>query len=95
LPIEKTMTFEEMVSLIQKLPAREPIPDAFHQALAGHDSRAVALLLKDLSRVGRDKRAVELFDWLRSQNERSPLRALCDVFTYTAMISMCIYQQVC
>lgn len=92
-PIDKAMTFEEMVSLIQKLPAREPIPDAIHQALAGHDSRAVALLLKDLSRVGRDKRAVELFDWLRGQDDRSPLRALCDVFTYTAMVSMCIYQQ--
>lgn len=79
--------------MVQKLQPREPIPEAIYAALAGHDSRGCSLLLKDLSRAGRDKRAVELFDWLRGQGDRSPLRALCDVFTYTAMVSLCIFQQ--
>ncbi|KAK9815102.1 hypothetical protein WJX73_007516 [Symbiochloris irregularis] len=62
-------------------------------ALYHFDSRAAALLLKDLSKVGLGHRAVELFDWLRKLTEAQPLHALCDVYTYTAMISMCIYQQ--
>lgn len=81
------------MGIVQKLGPREPIPEAVFKAMHHLDSRAVALLLKDLSRVGKDKRAVELFDWLRSLGERHPSRSLCDVYTYTAMISMCIYQQ--
>ncbi len=52
----------------------------------------MALLLKDLSKAGADHRAVELFDWLRNLPDQHLLRALADVYTYTAMISLCIYQ---
>ena len=48
---------------------------------------------QDLSRVGADRRAIEVFDQLRGVPERHPLRGLCDVYSYTAMVSMCIYQQ--
>ena len=65
------------------------------QALFHFDSRATALLFKDLSKAGVGQRAVELFDWLRRLEENHALRSLCDVYTYTAMIAQCIYQQVC
>ena len=64
------------------------------QALFQFDSRATALLFKDLSKAGVGQRAVELFDWLRKLEEGHALRPLCDVYTYTAMIAQCIYQQV-
>ena len=63
------------------------------KALFHFDSRATALLFKDLSKAGVGHRAVELFDWLRKLDESHPLRPLCDVYTYTAMIAQCIYQQ--
>lgn len=90
---EEGMSVEEVVSLVQSLPQGQHIPDAAFQALFHFDSRAAALLLKDLSKAGLGHRAVELFDWLRKLDEGHPLHALCDVYTYTAMISMCIYQQ--
>ena len=53
----------------------------------------MALLLKDLNRSGLGQRAAQLFDWLRSLPCAHPLAALCDVFTWTAMVSMCMHQQ--
>ena len=91
---EEGLSVEEVVSLIQGLPQGQHIPDAAYQSLFHFDSRAAALLLKDLSKAGLGHRAVQLFDWLRKLDEAHPLHALCDVYTYTAMISMCIYQQV-
>ena len=91
---EEGLSVEEVVSLIQGLPQGQHIPEAAYQSLFQFDSRAAALLLKDLSKAGLGHRAVELFDWLRKLEEGHPLQALCDVYTYTAMISMCIYQQV-
>jgi pentatricopeptide repeat domain-containing protein 1 len=82
-----------VVALARRAPHGEPLPDRLRDALRHLDSRAAALLLKDLSKAGLDERAIELFDWLRALPERHPLRALCDVYTYTAMISLCIYQQ--
>jgi len=35
------------------------------------------------------KRAVELFDWLRGLEDGHELGALCDVYTYTTMVSQC------
>ena len=43
--------------------------------------------------MGADRRAVEVFDQLRAVPDPHPLRGLCDVYSYTAMVSMCIYQQ--
>lgn len=34
-------------------------------------------------------RAAELFDWLRGQTEGHELAHLCDVYTYTTIISQC------
>ena len=92
---EEGLSVEEVVSLISGLPQGHHIPETAYQALFQFDSRAAALLLKDLSKAGLGFRAVELFDWLRKLEEGHPLHSLCDVYTYTAMISMCIYQQVC
>jgi pentatricopeptide repeat protein len=90
---EDAMSVEEVVQLLKRLPKSEPVPERAQRALYHFDSRAVALLLKDLSKAGQDGRAIELFDWLRQLPDRHLLRALCDVYTYTAMISLCIYQQ--
>jgi len=49
--------------------------------LSGLDSGALAALLKELAKGGLVKRAVEIFDWLRSLDERSDLGCLCDVYT--------------
>ncbi|KAI8474968.1 MAG: hypothetical protein J3K34DRAFT_465323 [Monoraphidium minutum] len=90
---QETLSVDEAVALVKRLPRAEALPDRLFRALQHLDSRAVALLLKDLSKAGLDERAIELFDWLRALPERHLMRALCDVYTYTAMISLCIYQQ--
>jgi pentatricopeptide repeat protein len=94
---EDAMSVEEAVALLRGLRRSEPLPERVLRALGHWDSRAVALLLKDLSKAGHDARAVELFDWLRAVPTVVPelhsLRSLCDVYTYTAVISLCIYQQ--
>lgn len=91
---EEGLSVEDIVHICQQLPPGKPVPEAAYQALFHFDSRATALLLKDLSKAGLGARAVEIFDWLRGLDAGHPLSALCDVYTYTAMISMCIYQQV-
>lgn len=63
------------------------------QALCRFDSRAVSLLLKDLGKAGEGARATQLFDRLRVLESGHVLRALCDVYTYTAAIALCIHQQ--
>lgn len=92
--MEEELSVEDIVSMCHNLPHNKSVPDAAYQALFHFDSRATALLLKDLSKAGLGLRAVEIFDWLRNLDGGHPLAALCDVYTYTAMISMCIYQQV-
>ncbi|KAK9863821.1 hypothetical protein WJX84_002381 [Apatococcus fuscideae] len=90
---DQGMSVEELVALIQNLNPKQRIPDAAFHALFHFDSRATALLLKDLSKAGMGARASELFEWLRGLELGHPLQALLDVYTYTAVISMCIYQQ--
>lgn len=90
---EDALSVEDAVKLIQRLSRQESLPDKIFRSLYHFDSRALSLLLKDLSKAGLDYRAVELFDFLRGLGERHVLRHLCDVYTYTAMISVCIYQQ--
>jgi hypothetical protein len=55
--------------------------------LLGH-CRALAALLKELSKTGLREVAFEIFDWLRSLNEQMhpEYAGLLDVFTYTTMI---------
>lgn len=85
---------EDIVASSQALSHNSPIPESIYQALFHFDSRATSLLLKDLSKAGLGYRAVEIFEWLRALDASHPLRHLCDVYTYTAMISLCIYDQV-
>ena len=88
------LSVEDIVGSCQSLSHNSPIPDGIYQALFHFDSRAASLLLKDLSKAGLGYRAMEMFDWLRALDVSHPLRHLCDVYTYTAMISLCIYNQV-
>jgi len=63
------------------------------QALCRFDSRALSLLLKDLGKAGEGGRAAELFDrlrHLRGTDAGHMLAPLCDVYTYTAAIALCI-----
>lgn len=83
------MSVEELVQFMKRLSKAEAIPERVLLALHHLDSRAVALLLKDLARAGHEARAFELFDCLRRLPDRHLLRHLCDVFTYTATISLC------
>ncbi|CAK0783776.1 hypothetical protein CVIRNUC_006976 [Coccomyxa viridis] len=87
------LSVEDIVGSCQSLSHNAPIPDGIYQALFHFDSRATSLLLKDLSKAGLGYRAMEIFDWLRALDVSHPLRHLCDVYTYTAMISLCIYNQ--
>lgn len=52
-------------------------------------SGALAALLKELAKSGHGKRAMEVFDWLRGLEDGHDLVCLCDVYTYTTMISQC------
>lgn len=53
------------------------------------DSSACAALFKELYRQGMSNRAIEIFDWMRTLDSSHELASLCDVYTYTTMISQC------
>ena len=59
------------------------------QGLYYLDSSATAALLKELAKQGHIKRSSEIFDWLRGLSAEHELSALCDLYTYTTMISQC------
>ena len=68
------------------------------QGLYYLDSSATAALLKELSKQGNLKRAVDVFDWLRGLPSTHELSHLCDLYTYTTMISqvcVCVFACVC
>eukprot|EP00210_Caulerpa_lentillifera_P008588 g8192.t1 len=79
---------DETVSTLLNCPEEEPIPTEVFNAIRCFDSRTCSTLLKDLSKSGHSSRALEVFDWLRSS-----FNELADVYTYTAMISSCLYKQ--
>lgn len=87
------MSVEDLVRVIQSLPADTSVVLAVNQALCYLDSRALAALLKELAKVGCANRAVELFDWLRNFEPGDDLASLCDVYTYTTMVSLCGQQR--
>lgn len=91
-PREDVLSVEEVTSLVRGAREGAQLPERVYSALHHFDSRTASVLLKDLSKVGLGKRAVEIFDWLRRLEPGHSLAPLCDVYTYTAMISMCIYQ---
>lgn len=83
------MTVEDLIKIISGLSPNESALQAVAQGLQYLDSSATAALLKELCRQGMPKRAVEIFDWLRGLSEDHELRGLCDVYTYTTMVSQC------
>lgn len=78
--------------MIKGTDSRQPIGSQVYNSLQGMDSRSLSMLLKELSKQKLGRRSVELFDSLRQLDVNHPLRQLCDVYTYTAMISMCIHE---
>ncbi|KAI7837283.1 hypothetical protein COHA_008897 [Chlorella ohadii] len=84
------LSIDSLVALVGAIPASQPISDTVYQALFQLDGRACALLLKELSKAGLQFRATELFDWIRALEDSHPLQTLLDVYSYTAMISLCI-----
>ncbi|MEW5302754.1 MAG: hypothetical protein WDW36_005503 [Sanguina aurantia] len=83
------MTVEDLLRIVLKLAPQESAVDAVAQGLYYLDSSALAALLKELSKQGQLKRSVEIFDWLRSLAPSHDLAGLCDLYTYTTMISQC------
>lgn len=88
----EVFSVEEVTEKIRNIDEKKMIPEQLYKALNHFDSRTCSVLLKDLSKIGLGNRAIEIFDWLRNADDNH-LNSLCDVYTYTAMISMCIFQQ--
>ena len=78
---------EDLLRLVRVLPPDASAVAAVREGLCGLDSGALAALLKELAKGGLGKRAIEIFDWLRSLDERSDFGSLCDV--YTCVICTC------
>lgn len=83
------MTVEDLLRIIRNLSPDESAVKSVSQGLYYLDSRAVAALLKELAKCGLSNRSQELFDWLRSLEDGHELGPLCDVYTYTTIISQC------
>lgn len=83
------VSVESLVKAVQRLKGGQPVMEAVSAGLAHLDSRAVAALLKELSKSGLPHRAAELFDWLRSLPADHQLAKLADLYTYTTIISQC------
>jgi len=80
---------EFLYSLRRRLPAREAVIGIAAGSITALDSRAVAALLKELAKTGNGYRAHEFFDYILSLGDQHEAARLCDVFTYTAAISIC------
>ena len=80
---------EDLLRIVLKLAPQESALDAINQGLYYLDSSATAALLKELAKQGSIKRSVEIFDWLRALPSTHELAHLCDLYTYTTMISQC------
>jgi len=83
------MTVEDILRIVFKLAPQESTIAAVEKGLYYLDSSATAALLKELSKQGQLKRAVDIFDWLRGLPSGHELSHLCDLYTYTTMISQC------
>ncbi len=77
---QQGMSIDEVVHLVQNLSPKQRIPDAAFSALFHFDSRATALLLKELSKAGMGARASELFQWLRALEPGHPLQVILAAF---------------
>ncbi len=57
--------------------------------ISGRRNRYLTRGWSEIPGVAAARRASELFDWLRSLPENHELAHLCDVYTYTTIISQC------
>lgn len=80
---------DDLIKMVQQLPASASVVEAITPALSYLDSRAAAALLKGLAKAGLGQRAVDIFDYLRSLPATAEHARLCDIYTYTTMISQC------
>lgn len=81
-------TVEDMLRTIKTLQNKQSAIDVLRAGVHYLDSRALAFLLKELGKCKLTHRAFEIFDWLHMHPDPS-LSSLCDVFTYTTVISLC------
>ena len=90
-PPPQEFTVESLVRAVMALKPAQPIMQAtrLSAGLRTLDSRAVAALLKELSKAGAQHRASELFDYLRALPDDHELAPLADLYTYTTVISQC------
>ncbi|KAA6420971.1 MAG: hypothetical protein FRX49_09111 [Trebouxia sp. A1-2] len=91
--LPEQLTVEDLVAMVQRLPPGVSAIPTVAQGLHSLDSRACAALLKDLSKNGLPHHALTIFDWLQSLPSENELSSLCDVFTYTTVISLCGQRQ--
>ncbi|KAF8072806.1 jmj4 [Scenedesmus sp. PABB004] len=79
---------EDILQMLRTMPRGSSAIPVVADSLRFLDSRALAALLKELSKTGLREVAFEIFDWLRAQSEavHPEYAGLLDVFTYTTMI---------
>jgi hypothetical protein len=85
----KASSVEELLQLLRRPPPPGmSVIDIVRDSLQYLDSRALAALLKELSKTGRRDTAFQIFNWLRDpgQSMDPAYAGLLDVFTYTTMI---------
>lgn len=86
--VTKGSTVEEILQVVRHMPRGASVVHAVRDSLQYLDSRALAALLKELSKTGLRDMAFHIFNWLREpQQSMDPAYGgLLDVFTYTTMI---------
>lgn len=87
-PAPQPATVEELLKLLRRAPRGSAAVPIIADSLCFLDSRALAALLKELSKTGMRDAAFEIFDWLRSLSKTGAVQrsGLLDVYTYTTMI---------
>lgn len=86
--VTKGSTVEEILQVVRHMPRGASVVEAVRDSLQYLDSRALAALLKELSKTGLRDMAFHIFNWLRepTQSMDPAYGGLLDVFTYTTMI---------
>lgn len=82
---------DKVKRLVISLKSRKAMQSSseLNAALMKMDSRALAALLKELSKAGASDQSARLFDHIRSQPKGSHVAELADLYTYTTAISQC------
>jgi pentatricopeptide repeat protein len=90
--VDVAYSVEDLLRFINGVPAGEEVAGVVVPALTHFDSSALAALMKELGRQGLSKRAVEIFDHLRTA-AGPDLAHLLDIYTYTTAVSVCSASQ--